>query len=67
MSSQEGISEKFTEQKDDALRQKVNGMVEGSNHVVQGEAVPRWDNLIVEEDSHDSYLTHDWVFTQRIQ
>ena len=65
MNSQEVVAAKFAEQKEEVRRRKANGIVVGSNHVVEGELVPIWEYLIGEEYSHDGDLMHDWDFAQK--
>ena len=37
----------------------------GSNHFVEGKVVPKWDDLVDTQDSHDRNLVFVWAFTQR--
>ena len=37
----------------------------GSNHVIEGQVVPKWDGLLDEEESNDGNLVSDQDFSQR--
>ena len=57
------MSGKFQDMKED-LR-KWRNATNRTSHVIQGEVVPRWDELMMDEESHDGNVLHDWAFSQQ--
>ena len=59
----EVASGKFQHLKEE-MRKRRNA-TKGTSHVIQGEVVPRWDELMMDEESHDGNVLHDWAFAQQ--
>ena len=67
INSQDVIAEKFCIMKEEVKKRKAGGTVGGSNHALQGEILPNWDDVLVEEDSHNGNAMFDWAFLQDSQ
>ena len=50
--NQEVVLAKFAKLKEEVRRCKGGGQTPGSNHVIEGQVVPKWDDLVDEEISH---------------
>ena len=64
MNSLETIADKIQDMKAERRRNRSGGVISGSSHVIQGQVVPVWDELSLQEEPHDGNLMHDWAFTQ---
>ena len=60
--SQELVSTKFKELKEEISCLKYGGDVRDSNHEIQGEILQSWDEVVEDEYSHDKILLFDWNF-----
>ena len=58
--NQEVTAYKLKELKEASHKRKEGRAIGGSNDAIHGEALPSWDELLGEEDSHDGN-TFDWT------
>ena len=56
--------EKFRKMKEEVQKRKAGGIVGGSNHIVKGEVVESWDEVLADEEPHDGNVMHDWDLVQ---